>query len=217
MTRFQSAVFDLDGTLIDSAPDIHAAANAALAEHGLARITLLQTRGFIGHGAAVFFDRVRAELGIDDAMQGPLMEAFLKRYETAVHLTNCYPGAVECLETLKDAGLVLGLCTNKPIRPTRAVLDHLNLARFFDVVLGGDSLEVRKPDPQPLVHCIDGLGGGSTLYVGDSEVDAETADRAGVPFAIYANGYRKAALTDLPHVLAFDQFPDLTRFALATT
>jgi phosphoglycolate phosphatase len=215
MSRFQSAVFDLDGTLIDSAPDIHGAANAALAEHGLPQLTMAQTRGFIGHGAAVFFTRVRATFGIDDTMQEPLMDTFLKRYETAVHLTHCYPGAVACLETLKDAGLVLGLCTNKPIRPTHAVLDHLDLTRFFDVVLGGDSLSVRKPDPAPLFHCIDALGGKSTLYVGDSEVDAETADRAKVPFALYVEGYRKTALEDLPHELAFDQFADLTRFATA--
>ena len=143
------------------------------------------------------------------------MDTFLKRYETAVHLTHCYPGAVACLEALKDAGLVLGLCTNKPIRPTHAVLDHLDLTRFFDVVLGGDSLSVRKPDPAPLFHCIDALGGKSTLYVGDSEVDAETADRAKVPFALYVEGYRKTALEDLPHELAFDQFADLTRFATA--
>jgi phosphoglycolate phosphatase len=215
MSRFQSAVFDLDGTLIDSAPDIHGAANAALAEHGLPQLTMAQTRGFIGHGAAVFFTRVRSTFGIDDTMQEPLMDTFLKRYETAVHLTHCYPGAVACLETLKDAGLVLGLCTNKPIRPTHAVLDHLDLTRFFDVVLGGDSLSVRKPDPAPLFHCIDALGGKSTLYVGDSEVDAETADRAKVPFALYVEGYRKTALEDLPHELAFDQFADLTRFATA--
>ena len=202
-------VFDLDGTLIDSAPDIHAAANKVLVAEGLPEITLPQARGYVGHGAPVFIQRMRADLGLGEDRQAPLLAAFLELYESAVHLTEPYPGVVAVLESLKVEGHRLGVCTNKPIGPTRAVLAHLGLAQFFDVVLGGDSLPVRKPDPAPLLAAFDALGEGRGVYVGDSEVDAETAERAGVPFFLFTQGYRKTPVEELYHTASFDDFAAL--------
>ncbi|MEM1299948.1 MAG: phosphoglycolate phosphatase [Pseudomonadota bacterium] len=202
-------VFDLDGTLIDSAPDIHAAANKVLAAEGLGQITFAQSRGYVGHGAAVFIERMRADLGLGEERQAPLLAAFLELYEGAVHLTEPYRGVVAALEALTAKGHRLGVCTNKPIGPTRAVLAHLDLARFFPVVLGGDSMAVRKPDPTPLLAAFEGLGEGMCVYVGDSEVDAETASRAEVPFYLYSPGYRKTPVEELYHTAAFDDFAEL--------
>ncbi|MFV0245521.1 MAG: phosphoglycolate phosphatase [Qingshengfaniella sp.] len=202
-------VFDLDGTLIDSAPDLHATANAVLAQEGAPPVTLAEARDFIGHGTPVFVARMRAARGIPDSDQARLLAAFMARYETAVDLTRPYPGAPEALAALGAAGHRLGLCTNKPMAPCRAILAHLGLDSHFEVVLGGDSLPQRKPDPAPLHATLAALGDGQTLYVGDSETDAETATRAGVPFLLFTEGYRQSPLEALPHTATFAQFADL--------
>lgn len=202
-------IFDLDGTLIDSAPDICAAGNAVLALHGAAPMTLPEATGFIGAGAGILVQRMIAARGLDGALHPELLAQFMERYEGAVHLTRLYPGVLAALDILRDAGHTLGICTNKPVAPTRAVLNHFGLTTRFAAIYGGDSLAVRKPDPAPLLACHTELGGTAALYVGDSEVDTETALRAEFPFALFTRGYRKAALETLRHSHAFDHFAAL--------
>lgn len=210
-------VFDLDGTLIDSAPDLHAVANALLAAEGCAPITLAEARGFVGQGVSVFVERMRAARNLPQSAQAPLLAAFLARYEGAVGLTRPYPGVVAALERLAGDHR-LGICTNKPIAPTHAVLAHLGLDRYFESVFGGDSLAVRKPDPAPLVATLEGLGSGPALYIGDSEVDAETAAAAGVPFLLFTEGYRKGPVERMAcaaNFARFDVLPGLVPQVLA--
>lgn len=201
-------VFDLDGTLIDSAPDIRGVANALLEAEGLELLTLDDTRAFVGKGAAVFIERMRAARGIPDADHHRLHQAFIARYDAAVDLTHPYPGVREALDAL-GAAYALGICTNKPLSPCQAVLEHLGLDGYFATIWGGDSLATRKPDPAPLLAAFDALGDGPRIYVGDSEVDAETAERAGVPFLLFTEGYRKTPVHDLPHHAAFNDFAQL--------
>lgn len=208
--RVTAIVFDLDGTLIDSAPDIRAIANTVLSEHGADPISLADTRRFIGNGAAVFVERMSAARGISpDPERLTAMHArFEELYLNAADHSRLFPGVTETLARLQDLGLAMGVCTNKPIAPTRFVLDHFGLAGLFSEVLGGDSLPVRKPDPEPLHAVFDALGArtGRRIYVGDSEVDAETAERAGVPFLLFTEGYRKSPVSDLPHRASFDDY-----------
>jgi phosphoglycolate phosphatase len=201
-------VFDLDGTLIDSAPDIHAGANGLLADEGHAPLTIAEARSFIGNGAAVFVARMRAARGIPDSEQPRLYAEFVCRYDDFVRLTHPYPGAVAALHRLSALGHPLGICTNKPYRPTLAVLRHLNLEHLFATIFGGDSLRVHKPDPAPL-HAAFAALGGPGLFVGDSEVDAETAQRAELPFLLYSGGYRKAPADSLGAAVVFDHFDRL--------
>lgn len=203
-------VFDLDGTLIDSAPDIHGIANAVLAHEGKPAITLDQARDFIGNGASVFVAKMRAARNIPDADHDRLLADFVARYDDAVTLTVPYPGVEVALQALIDAGHTLGICTNKPIRPCKAVLAHLELDTYFQTFWGGDSMPVHKPDPAPLNAAFDALpDDGPELYVGDSDVDAETAARAMVPFLLYTEGYRKQPVEEMPHSVAFSDFSDL--------
>ena len=202
-------VFDLDGTLIDSAPDIHAIANKVLVGERAAPISLAETRSFVGKGAAVFVARMRGARGVPEAAQTRMLTSFVSLYDKAVDLTTIYPGVTEVLAALKDAGHRLGICTNKPISPARSVLSHLGLSELFEVVIGGDSLIVRKPDPAPLEAAFEALGSGPMIYVGDSEVDAETSLRAEVPFLLFTEGYRKSPVADLPHHSAFSVFESL--------
>ena len=204
-------VFDLDGTLIDSAPDIHGIANKVLEQEGCEGITLKQTHDFIGNGAAVLVAKLRKARGIADSEQARLLADLVARYDDAVELTLPYPGVISALDALKANGHKLGICTNKPIRPCRSVLAHLKMDHYFDTMWGGDSLPVHKPDPAPLHAAFAELGDGPQLYVGDSDVDAETGQRAGVPFMLYTEGYRKCAVEEMPHTVAFDNYADFPK------
>ncbi len=208
----RAVIFDLDGTLIDSAPDIWHAANAVLEEAGLEQVTFEQSRGFIGRGARVFVERMeRAVTGRNDPKRtAHLHSRFLHYYERTHETTRIYDGVVDVLTGLEAKGTPLGLCTNKPIGPTRSVLKHLGWDNLFQVVVGGDSLQVCKPDPEHLLAVVEGLSLTlpETLYVGDSETDAETAQRAGATFGLYTQGYRKTAPEDMFHTFRFDDYSD---------
>ena len=200
-------IFDLDGTLIDSVTDIHGIANAVLQAENLPTITIETARSFIGNGAQVFVARLRALYDIPDTEQDRLYDAFVSRYDTAVELTQTYPGVKAALEGLRAAGHQLGICTNKPISPTRAILNHLKLTPLFQTIWGGDSLPVHKPDPAPLHAAFDALGTeGHRIFVGDSGVDAETAQNAKVPFLLFTEGYRKTSVENIPHDRRFSKW-----------
>lgn len=212
-------VFDLDGTLIDSAPDIRALANRLLAGVDRAPLDLTETHSFIGNGAAVFIEKMRTARDIPEADHDRLLSDFLSGYDAAVALTRPYPGVVKALGTLAGDGRRLGICTNKPARPARAVLQHLGLIDRFGTVVGGDTTVTRKPDPASLHLAFAALGEGPCLYIGDSEVDAETAQRAGVLFLLFTGGYRKSPVEEIPHDAAFSDFdalPQLVRMVAPT-
>lgn len=208
----QAVIFDLDGTLVDSAAGIHACVNATLADNGYPALTLAQVQSFVGGGAPLLITRVMAATGLGDdaAFHADMLARFMARYEDRPErLTRPYAGVEGALDTLAERGLKLGLCTNKPFGATQALLAGLGWGGRFDVVIGGDSLPTRKPDPAPLHAAIAGLGAERIAYVGDSEVDAETAARAGVDFVIYSQGYRKTPIDQLPHRAVFDHWDDL--------
>ena len=206
-------VFDLDGTLIDSARDIHAAVNAMLDEVGHPPLSLQTVTGFVGNGLPHLVGLVIDQTGLDRSDHVRLSERVLHHYtHPRTHLTVPYPGAVAALGALHDAGHALGICTNKPHAATLRELDRLDLRHYFSAINGGDSFETRKPDAAPLLNTLSELGDGPALFVGDSEVDTNTARNAQVPFALFTKGYRKTPIADLPHELAFDDFAELTDF-----
>jgi len=201
-------VFDLDGTLIDSAPDIQNIANASLSKIDVAPISLEETHSFIGEGIQNFVERMRKSRDVSDKYQKLLLDEMTARYETAVGLTVMYPGVLEALATLAQSHQ-LGICTNKLYRPSIAILNHLKIEHYFQTVWGGDNSLARKPNPAPLKAAFDDLGSGFCIYVGDSEIDAETAQRAKVPFILFTKGYRKNPIEQIPHDVALNSFADL--------
>jgi phosphoglycolate phosphatase len=208
-------VFDLDGTLIDSAPALNHAVNGMLADLGRPPLDLARTTGFIGAGVGKLVERALAATG------GPAPRAralFDARYAaTPTALTRLFPGAPEALGALQARGLRLGLCTNKPQGPADKVLAETGLAPFFDAAVGAREGLALKPDPAPLRLCLSELGAaaGEALYVGDSEVDAETAQAAGVRFALFTRGYRKTPAEALPALWRFNAFAALPDFVEA--
>ncbi|TMV92925.1 phosphoglycolate phosphatase [Thioclava sp. BHET1] len=201
-------IFDLDGTLIDSVPAIHAISNTALREMGLAELSEPKVRSFVGKGVPNLVRQLLIASGKDP--DGPLFAqaeaALLAHYETDLEGNTPYPFVIEALDQLSEMGCALAICTNKPLKPAEAVLDYLGLRERFALVLGGDSLPSRKPDPEMLRACHVRLGGGPMVYVGDSEVDAQTAENANAPFVLYTEGYRHTPVQDLPHQVAFADY-----------
>jgi phosphoglycolate phosphatase len=206
-----NVIFDLDGTLIDSAPDIQSIAASVLQRRGKPELSLEQTRSFIGEGAAVFVQRLMKARDLEGGADAfsEIHAEFLDLYESAVDKAVFYPGAFELLQALRAAGYPLGLCTNKPQHAARAVLRHMQMDDLFDAVVAGGMLERPKPAPDMLLHTIAALGGGRSLYVGDSEVDALTASRSGAPFALFSGGYRKSAIDEMQWDWVFDDFAQL--------
>lgn len=210
----RALVFDLDGTLIDSAPDIHAAANRLMTELALPAFDLTTITSYIGNGIPKLVERCLAAAGasktvpLDDAITR--FKAFYAE-EPALR-TRPYPGVVEALASFADAGCRLGVVTNKAEDLSRAALADLGLAGRFEVVIGGDTLATKKPDPEGLLLAIGRLGGSreTSLYIGDSEIDGETAAAAGLRFALFSGGYRKQPLDQIPHWRLFDDMRTLT-------
>lgn len=205
----RAILFDLDGTLIDSLPGIAWAANTLLEGEGRPPLPQAQIGSFVGRGELVFLRRLIAAGGLKASDQERLLPPFLELYAKAAERTELFPGVRAALEELKGQGRSLGLVTNKPSGPMTAVLDRLELGAFFDCIVAGDTLDKRKPHPEPLLHCLDTLGAERGLYVGDSEIDAETSGRAGVPFALFTEGIRQAAVEDLAFWRTFDHFDAL--------
>ena len=204
-------IFDLDGTLVHSAPTLAAAANALLRELGRAPLPVETCVGFVGHGAARLVERVLEHSGgVPAGGPGPQVTRFRAIYEAdPVTGTALYPDVARTLSGFAAAGHGLGVCTQKPDAPAIAILRALGLMPPVTAFAGGDSLDVLKPDPRMLWHAADQLPEGPVVYVGDSETDAATARAAGVPFALYTEGYRHGPVSGIPHDAEFDDFRDL--------
>lgn len=206
------ALFDLDGTLVDSEPDIHAAANVMLSSLGREVLDRKTVAGFVGNGVAKLVERcLDATGGFDAAGREEALALFNRAYAAAPSvLTRPYPGVPEALARFRDAGYALGVVTNKPIALAEAVLEGTELRAFFGVVFGGDSFPEMKPDPKPLLTAIERLGGGEAIYTGDSEVDEATAHNAGVPFQFFTEGYRRKEASEFSAAFTFSHYDELS-------
>ncbi len=202
----KALIFDLDGTLIDSAPEIAGVLNKVFMAHGQPEFPLAEVTKFIGNGAPKLVERAMKARGLDLAGHGAMLDKVLGIYVDAHDLTEPYPGVRSALDHWRAAGVPLGLCTNKPIEATHKALAHLGMDHYFDIIVGGDSLATRKPDPEMLRHVMAKMGIQDVLYIGDSEIDGATAFAAGVPFALFTKGYRKTPVEEIPHLFQFDDW-----------
>ena len=213
-SRRPTIVFDLDGTLVDSAPDMQAAANRILGQDTQSGITLAQARRFIGDGIPRFVERILAATGATptDPVLADATARFLADYAAhAAVLTKPYPGVMATLARLTERGHRLAICTNKPQGASKSLLEALGLVGYFDCIAGGDRYPVKKPHPGHLFALLSELACRPTdaLMVGDSENDAETARAAGVPFVLLSYGYARTPLPKIPATYRLDSFAEL--------
>lgn len=208
----KSVIFDLDGTLVDSVAAICDVTNVLLDELSMPAMSVEEARQYIGNGAEVFLQRTLSarEALIDPDQLAPHLQRFLKLYAEAPGDANRpFDGVDGALNALIEEGWTIGLCTNKPMAPTLAVIEALGWKNLFQTVIAGDSLPQRKPDPAPLIEAGRRLRAQEPIFVGDSEVDAETASAARLPFVLFTEGYRKSPVESLRHTAAFSQFGNL--------
>lgn len=187
-------LFDLDGTLVDSAFDLYRAMNLSLKRLNLPMVTEAQVRVWIGKGTAMFCQSTLKHLKgeVDPAALEQLLSTFLEIYNADPCVdTRPFVGVLEFLEWAKRNNKTMICVTNKPEQPARKILEILQLSDYFADVIGGDRFEVRKPDPKPLLYCVETFGATlhQSLMIGDSSNDVEAARRAGMDCIVVSYGY----------------------------
>lgn len=195
-------LFDLDGTLVDSAPDIADALNHLLQEQGWEKLSLETVTGMVGGGVPLLVERALKRLGQDAGADRIVMltNRFVEIYAPrAAQKTKLFPGVRQVLEAYHGEGVRLGVCTNKPEAVSNMILGALDVAHLFGVVIGGDSLPVKKPDPAPLLAALTALGcdAAQGVMVGDSGVDAQAAKVAGLPVILVTFGYAQTPVREI--------------------
>lgn len=217
MTQPEAIVFDLDGTLIHSVPDMHVSLNRMLSAFDRPPLSLDKVTSFVGNGVEKLVERgLKATGDCDAALKRKAVEVFLNDYSAQkTKLTRPYPGVVACLSALHAQGTPLAICTNKPHAAAVEICDTLDMSRWLSVIQGAVPETAKKPDPALLIGVLDKLGSrvARTLYVGDSLVDFETARNAKVPFRLFTKGYWNAPAPDLQQSQLFDDWSSV-RFAL---
>jgi phosphoglycolate phosphatase len=201
--RLEALIFDLDGTLVDTAPDLHAATNHVLGLIDRPPISMSELRAFVGHGAMNLIERGVAATGapVDQDTLKRLHKIFLEYYgDNIADHSAVFDGLLAVLDKAQSAGLKMGVCTNKVEHLSNKLLGELQMMHYFGSLVGGDTLPIMKPNPEPLREAARRLGVTSTniMMVGDSETDIRTAQNAGVPVIAVSFGYTAK------HVSAFN-------------
>ena len=209
-----TVIFDLDGTLVDSAPDLTGALNHTMRTIRLPEIGAHEVRHMVGHGARALIHKAVTAAGttLDDAAFDRAFETFLDYYADHVaDLTTPFPNAIETLTLLRDNGVKLGVCTNKPQRLTELLLGSLGMSHWFGAVLGADAVTEKKPHAGHLTATVDRLGGDlrRTVMVGDSQTDVDTARNAGTPVVAVSFGYSTVPAVELLADRLIDDFREL--------
>ncbi len=208
-------VFDLDGTIVDTAPDLLDSLNHTLVSGGVAATDINGFRQFVGHGGRVMIERAYAAQRRDLplAEHDRLFDLFLDHYGTNIPgLSQPYPGVPEALDRMAAAGYLLAVCTNKTEAFSKKLLDSLGLAQRFAAICGQDTFAFRKPDPRHLTGTIHLAGGDASrsVMVGDSRTDIDTAKAAGIPVVAVDFGYTDRHVREFEPSKIISHFDELT-------
>jgi len=212
--RFDTVIYDLDGTLIDSAKDMQVAVSRVLADHGLPPVTEDDVRIFMGQGSKVTMNKAFTKYGktLDDDGLSAVTKEFVRYYEAdPVGHTTAFSGVSEVVACFDKLGLKQGVCTNKFERPSRMILEHLKLMPPIADLAGADTFPVRKPDPRHILMLIERMGRtpGKAVMVGDSIHDVEAAHAAGLPAVLVSWGYTTTPASELGAEAVIERFDAL--------
>lgn len=210
----QAVLFDLDGTLVDTAPDLAGALNHCLVTDGHAPIAVSQVRGLVGRGAEALLKRgytLQEGAPPNPARLKDLRQRFLDYYGDHIADDSApFEGVEDLLSTLQSSGIAMGVCTNKPHEMALTLIEHLGWTSKFGSIIGGDFLGVKKPDPAHIFAVAKALDVApeACVFVGDSEVDYEAARAAEMRTILVRFGYSNIPFEEMPHAVLIDHYSE---------
>ena len=202
MKQIYTILFDLDGTIVNTAPDLMAAHNHVMKKFGHAEKKLSEIKSLAGRGAWVMMQRSFKEEIKDEKIKKEMTNEFIDFYAKNIDKgSKPINGVIEFLEWAKNKKISMAVCTNKQERLAVDLLKKLDMSKYFEYIAGADTFEFNKPDPRHLTNVVEIIGGDlkKTIMVGDSEVDANSAYNARIPFVLVKDGYTEKNENEIKH------------------
>ena len=202
MSQIYTILFDLDGTIVNTAPDLMAAHNHVMKKFGHAEKKLSEIKSLAGRGAWVMMQRSFKEEIKDEKIKNEMTKEFIDFYAKNIDRdSKPINGVIEFLEWAKSKKISMAVCTNKQERLAVDLLKKLDMSKYFEYIAGADTFEFNKPDPRHLTNVVEIIGGDlkKTIMVGDSEVDANSAHNAKLPFVLVKDGYTEKNENEIKH------------------
>ena len=214
MNQIYTILFDLDGTIVNTAPDLMAAHNHVMKKFGHAQKELSDIKSLAGKGAWVMMQRSFKEEIKDEKIKNAMTKEFIDFYAKNID-TNSKPlaGTIEFLNWAKNMNISMAVCTNKQERLAVDLLKKLDIYKYFEYVAGSDTFSFNKPDPRHLTDVVEIIGGDlkKTIMIGDSEVDAMSAHNAKIPFILVKDGYTEKSEKEIKHDELIADFVDFEK------
>ena len=209
MPQKLTILFDLDGTLVDTAPDLMGAHNHVMKKFGYPQKSLGDIKHIAGRGAWIMMQRTFRDEIKDEKLKREMVKEFIDYYAKNIDKgSKPIKGVVNFLEWAKSNQILMGVCTNKQERLAIDLLKKINLSQYFEYIAGCDTFEFNKPDPRHLTNVIEIIGGSvnKSIMVGDSEVDSQSAQNAKIPFILVEEGYTEKNISEIPHKTLIKNF-----------
>ena len=209
MTQKLTILFDLDGTLVDTAPDLMGAHNHVMKKFGYPQKSLEDIKHIAGRGAWIMMQRTFRDEIKDEKLKKEMVKEFIDYYAKNINKgSKPIKGVVKFLDWARSKQILMGVCTNKQERLAVDLLKKINLLQYFEYIAGCDTFDFNKPDPRHLTNVIDIIGGdiNKSIMIGDSEVDSQSAYNAKIPFILVEEGYTEKNINEIPHKTLIKDF-----------
>ena len=214
MTRKLTILFDLDGTLVDTAPDLMGAHNHVMKKFGYPQKSLDDIKHIAGRGAWIMMQRTFRDEIKDEKLKKEMVKEFINYYAKNIDReSKPIKGVVKFLDWAKSKQILMAVCTNKQERLAVDLLKKINLSQYFEYIAGCDTFDFNKPDPRHLTNVIDIIGGdiNKSIMIGDSEVDSQSAYNAKIPFILVEEGYTEKNINEIPHKTLIKDFSNFEK------
>ena len=214
MTQKLTILFDLDGTLVDTAPDLMGAHNHVMKKFGYPQKSLDDIKHIAGRGAWIMMQRTFRDEIKDENLKKEMVKEFINYYAKNIDRgSKPIKGVVKFLEWAKSKQILMAVCTNKQEKLAVDLLKKINLSQYFEYIAGCDTFDFNKPDPRHLTNVIDIIGGNinKSIMIGDSEVDSQSAYNAKIPFILVEEGYTEKNINEIPHKTLIKDFSNFEK------
>ena len=214
MIQKLTILFDLDGTLVDTAPDLMGAHNHVMKKFGYPQKSLNDIKHIAGRGAWIMMQRTFRDEIKDENLKKEMVKEFINYYAKNIDKgSKPIKGVVKFLDWAKSKQILMAVCTNKQERLAVDLLKKINLSQYFEYIAGCDTFDFNKPDPRHLTNVIDIIGGdiNKSIMIGDSEVDSQSAYNAKIPFILVEEGYTEKNINEIPHKTLIKDFSNFEK------